>query len=128
MTNMTRDVKRGQVASEARVEDSAGKRSHRKMPIKARVQTFRMSRAPAEMSTIAEDEIRALERELSVARAETEAERFRYRELFDLNPDAHLVTDKAGMIGRGQSRGIQALCRSVPLSSRKAARRLRSDA
>jgi len=44
------------------------------------------------------EENRALEKELAFSREETEAERFRYRELFDLNPDAHLVTDKNGVI------------------------------
>lgn len=44
------------------------------------------------------EEIRALEKELAWSREESEAERYRYRELFDLNPDAYLITDKNGVI------------------------------
>lgn len=43
-------------------------------------------------------EIQSLQAELSALRSEVEAERFRYRDLFDLNKDAHIITDKIGVI------------------------------
>jgi PAS domain S-box-containing protein len=43
-------------------------------------------------------EIRELESKITACRMEYEAERSRYRELFDLNPDAYLVTGRTGII------------------------------
>jgi PAS domain S-box-containing protein len=47
---------------------------------------------------VADEELRARHEELIQAHLEVEAERRRYQELFELAPDAYIVTDLAGMI------------------------------
>jgi PAS domain S-box-containing protein len=47
---------------------------------------------------VAEAELRQQNDELAAAREAVEAERHRYQELFELAPDAYLVTDPAGVI------------------------------
>src|SRR5690348_14091045 len=47
---------------------------------------------------VVEEELRAQNDELSNSRAELAAERQRYRDLFELAPDAYFVTDVRGVI------------------------------
>src|SRR3712207_4398802 len=47
---------------------------------------------------VADEELRQQNEELAVAHLQIDAERRRYRELFDLAPDAYLVTNLAGII------------------------------
>jgi PAS domain S-box-containing protein len=47
---------------------------------------------------VADEELRQQNEELALARQHAEAERQRYRELFDCAPDAYLVTDKTAII------------------------------
>lgn len=47
---------------------------------------------------VAEEELRAQNEELAIARANVEAERQRYQELFEFAPDGYLVTDDVGII------------------------------
>ncbi|MGH2413551.1 MAG: PAS domain-containing sensor histidine kinase, partial [Microcystaceae cyanobacterium] len=48
--------------------------------------------------SVAEEELLQQNQELAITRAEIEAERQRYQDLFELAPDGYLVTDEAGMI------------------------------
>ena len=47
---------------------------------------------------VSEEELRQQNEELAASRVQIEAERRRYQELFDLAPDAYLVSDLAGII------------------------------
>src|SRR5687767_14758942 len=47
---------------------------------------------------VAEEELHRLGEDLEVARDAAEAERRRYRDLFEFAPDGYLVTDLLGMI------------------------------
>jgi len=47
---------------------------------------------------VAEEELRAQNEELALARAQVEAERQRYHDLFEFAPDGYLVTDNTGII------------------------------
>ncbi|MFL5512211.1 MAG: response regulator [Gemmatimonadales bacterium] len=55
-------------------------------------------RSAVEELRVADEELRAQNEELVTAHLEVEAERRRYQELFDLAPDAYLVTNLAGII------------------------------
>jgi len=55
-------------------------------------------RSAVEELRVADEELRAQNEELVTAHLEVEAERRRYHELFDLAPDAYLVTNLAGII------------------------------
>ncbi|HKG34089.1 MAG TPA: ATP-binding protein [Gemmatimonadales bacterium] len=55
-------------------------------------------RSAVEELRVADEELRAQNEELVTAHLEVEAERLRYHELFDLAPDAYLVTNLAGII------------------------------
>jgi PAS domain S-box-containing protein len=55
-------------------------------------------RAALEELRVADEELRQQNEELAVAHIELENERRRYHELFDLAPDAYLVTDLAGIV------------------------------
>ena len=54
--------------------------------------------AAVEELRVAEEELRTQNEELATAHLEVEAERHRYQELFDLAPDAYLVTNLSGII------------------------------
>src|SRR3954467_10631049 len=55
-------------------------------------------RSAVEELRVADEELRAQNEELVTAHLEVEAERRRYHELFDLAPDAYVVTNLAGII------------------------------
>jgi PAS domain S-box-containing protein len=55
-------------------------------------------RSAVEELRVADEELRAQNEELVTAHLEVEAERLRYHELFDLAPDAYVVTNLAGII------------------------------
>lgn len=59
----------------------------------------------------AEEELRAQNDELTSTRYQVEAERHRYRELFENAPLAYLVTDAAGVIREANRAGCELLCR-----------------
>jgi PAS domain S-box-containing protein len=63
--------------------------------------------AALEELRVAEDEFRAQNEELAAAHLQVEAERRRYQELFELAPDAYLVTTPVGII----SEANQSACR-----------------
>jgi PAS domain S-box-containing protein len=54
--------------------------------------------ATLEELRVAEEELRQQNEELTAAQLQVEAERRRYQELFDLAPDAYVVTNLSGMI------------------------------
>lgn len=47
---------------------------------------------------VAQEELKAQNEELVIARAQVEAERQRYHDLFEFAPDGYLVTDNTGII------------------------------
>lgn len=55
-------------------------------------------RRPLPDSWSVDDELSNIREELSLARAEVEAERYRYRDLFDQAPDGYVVTTRVGSI------------------------------
>ncbi|HYF39712.1 MAG TPA: response regulator [Gemmatimonadales bacterium] len=55
-------------------------------------------RAALEELRVAEEELRQQNEELAAAHLQVDAERRRYQELFDLAPEAYVVTDPAGII------------------------------
>ena len=61
-------------------------------------ETIEELRAALEELRVADEELRAQNEELAAAHPEVEAERRRYQELFQLAPDAYIVTNLAGMI------------------------------
>jgi PAS domain S-box-containing protein len=56
-----------------------------------------------EQLRVAEEELRAQNDELGISREATESALQRYQELFDLAPDAYLITDAEGVIREGNS-------------------------
>jgi len=80
-------------------------------------------RAQNEELLVADEELRVQSEELVRSQRRTEVERRRYRDLFDLAPDAHFVTDRHGMIQEANSAasGLLAIeprfLRGKPLSS-----------
>ena len=65
-------------------------------PVKA--ETFSDLRMAIEEMTVVEERLVDQSRELAAARQHAEAERERYRRLFEFVPDSYLVTDRRGMI------------------------------
>ena len=80
-------------------------------------------RAQNEELLVADEELRVQSEELVRSQRRTEVERRRYRDLFDLAPDAHFVTDRHGAIQEANSAasGLLAIeprfLRGKPLSS-----------
>jgi PAS domain S-box-containing protein len=62
------------------------------------VELFEELRTSLEELQVAEEELRQQNEELAVTREALEAERLRYRELFECAPDGYLVTDAEGTI------------------------------
>jgi PAS domain S-box-containing protein len=71
-------------------------------------------RAALEELRVAEDELRQQNEELIAAHLQVEAERRRYQELFELAPDAYVVTSLSGII----SEANQSACRLFGIESR----------
>ncbi|MBG1241205.1 PAS domain-containing sensor histidine kinase [Nostoc sp. NZL] len=62
------------------------------------METCEALRVTLEELQVVEEELRQQNEELAIARETAELEHRRYRDLFDLAPDAYLVTDVAGII------------------------------
>jgi PAS domain S-box-containing protein len=71
-------------------------------------------RAALEELRVAEDELRQQNEELIAAHLQVEAERRRYQELFELAPDAYVVTSLSGIITEAN----QSACRLFGIESR----------
>src|SRR5436190_24291414 len=61
-------------------------------------ETLENLRVALEELRTADEELRQQNEDLAAAHLAVEIERQRYQELFDLAPDAYLVTDRAGII------------------------------
>jgi PAS domain S-box-containing protein len=69
-------------------------------------------RLALEQLRVADEELRQQNEELNAAHVEVDVERQRYRELFELAPDAYLVTSLAGIIGEAN----QSACRLLGIA------------
>ncbi|HEV7516178.1 MAG TPA: PAS domain-containing protein, partial [Thermoanaerobaculia bacterium] len=58
---------------------------------------------------VAEEELRSQNEELLLTRQAIEAERLRYAQLFELAPDAYLVTDAGGRIAEANRAAAELL-------------------